>query len=147
VCVRRRGGIPDGYANVGCGGGSAFTVAERRPETTVVGHDAVAPVTAQNRRHANGDGYPAVRFERTVAENAPLVVGRFPGEPPFELLKIDGIHPGLDFDSDSADRSLLSRQRSYVHPRSPTGIVIQGIFSYTRTPSGTVARCGGERGI
>jgi Methylase involved in ubiquinone/menaquinone biosynthesis len=60
-------GVPDSYADVGCGGGElAFTVAKRHSDTTVVGYDAAAPVVAQNRCRANGQDYPAVQFDRAV---------------------------------------------------------------------------------
>lgn len=78
-------GVPDRYADVGCGGGGlAFTVADRHPDTAVVGYDAAEPVVAQNRRHAARGEYPAVRFEQTVPpEFAPdrqfeLVTGFLP---------------------------------------------------------------------
>lgn len=58
--------MPDSYADVGCGGGLAFTVADRHPDTTVVGYDAAEPVVAQNRHRAARGESPAVRFERTV---------------------------------------------------------------------------------
>lgn len=60
-------GVPDSHADVGCGGGGlAFTVADRHPDTTVVGYDAAEPVVAQNRRRAAEDEYPAVQFKQTV---------------------------------------------------------------------------------
>lgn len=59
--------VPDAHADVGCGGGAlAFAVAERHPETDVVGYDAAEAVLRANRRRARADGRPDVDFERTV---------------------------------------------------------------------------------
>jgi len=58
-------GAPDSYADVGCGpGATVAAVADRYPDTTVVGYDAADPVLAQNRdRFAQLDN---VAFERAV---------------------------------------------------------------------------------
>lgn len=60
-------GVPDRYADVGCGGGElAVTVAERFPDTTVVGYDAAEPVVVANR-HRTDEGGPAnVQFDHAV---------------------------------------------------------------------------------
>lgn len=59
--------VPATYADVGCGPASAaFAVAERYPETTVVGYDAVEPILTENRERADDQGYENVGFERTV---------------------------------------------------------------------------------
>ena len=60
-------GVPDSYADVGCGGGVlAFDLAERYPETTVVGYDAAEPVLDTNRVRAADAGQENLSFERTV---------------------------------------------------------------------------------
>lgn len=60
-------GVPDAYADVGCGPGAAvFGVAERHPETTVVGYDSARSVLDGTRRYADQHGAENVRFERTV---------------------------------------------------------------------------------
>lgn len=60
-------GVPDSFASVGCGPGVvAFDVAERHPETTVVGYDAAEPILAENRQRARERGVENVRFERAV---------------------------------------------------------------------------------
>lgn len=60
-------GVPDAFADVGCGTGRvAFDVAERHPGTTVVGYDAGQPVLAENRDRARDEGIENVEFERTV---------------------------------------------------------------------------------
>ena len=60
-------GVPDAVADVGCGPGPvAFDLAERHPETTVVGYDAAESVLAENRRRARDEGVENVSFERTV---------------------------------------------------------------------------------
>ena len=60
-------GIPDSHADVGCGGGAlAFDVAERYPETTVVGYDAADPVLDANRTRASAADRETVDFERAV---------------------------------------------------------------------------------
>jgi len=62
--------IPDTYADVGCGGGGlAVTVAERHPDTTVVGYDASEHVITHNRRMADERGHPDVRFEQAGLPN------------------------------------------------------------------------------
>lgn len=58
-------GVPDSYADVGCGPGAAVAaVADRYPDTTVVGYDAAAPVLAENRDRF--DHLENLAFERTV---------------------------------------------------------------------------------
>jgi len=60
-------GVPEAVADVGCGAGAAaFHVAERFPETTVVGYDAAEPVLEDDRGRASEDGVDNVRFERAV---------------------------------------------------------------------------------
>lgn len=60
-------GVPDSFASVGCGPGVvAFDVADRHPETDVVGYDAAAPILAENRERANREGVRNVRFEQAV---------------------------------------------------------------------------------
>lgn len=59
--------VPDSFADVGCGlGRVTFDVAERYPETTVVGYDAAEPALRDNRQQARERGLDDVRFERTV---------------------------------------------------------------------------------
>lgn len=58
---------PESHADVGCGPGAAvFDVADRHPETTVVGFDAAEPVLEANREKARREGYENVSFERAV---------------------------------------------------------------------------------
>lgn len=60
-------GVPDSFASVGCGPGVvAFHVAERHPETTVVGYDAAESVLAENRERAREEGVENARFEQAV---------------------------------------------------------------------------------
>lgn len=60
-------GVPDTYADVGCGSGATvFTVADEHPGTAVVGYDAAEPVLADGRERAREDGYANVSFGRTV---------------------------------------------------------------------------------
>ena len=60
-------GVPDSYADVGCGAGAtAFDVAGRYPDTAVVGYDAATPVLESNRERAAGECYRNVAFERAV---------------------------------------------------------------------------------
>ncbi|WP_436927787.1 class I SAM-dependent methyltransferase [Halosimplex amylolyticum] len=60
-------GVPEAFADVGCGPGHvAFDVAERYPETDVVGYDAAEPVLADNRQRARDRGVENLRFDRTV---------------------------------------------------------------------------------
>lgn len=60
-------GVPDSFADVGCGPGVvAFHVAENYPETTVVGYDAAASVLAENRERARNGEHENVGFERGV---------------------------------------------------------------------------------
>lgn len=64
--VEATGGA-DAVADVGCGTGAAtFAVADRHPETTVVGYDAAGPVLAENRERAREEGVDNVRFDRAV---------------------------------------------------------------------------------
>ena len=59
--------VPSSYADVGCGAGATvFALAERYPETTVVGYDAAGSVLARNREHAREVALENVAFERTV---------------------------------------------------------------------------------
>ena len=60
-------GVPSSYADVGCGPGSAvFAVADRYPETTVVGYDAAEPVLDTNRMRVTQEDYDNVAFEQAV---------------------------------------------------------------------------------
>jgi trans-aconitate methyltransferase len=60
-------GVPESFADVGCGTGRvAFDVARRHPETAVVGYDAAEPVLAENRERARKDGIENLEFEHTV---------------------------------------------------------------------------------
>jgi len=60
-------GVPDTFADVGCGTGQvAFEVAGRHPETTVVGYDTAEPVLAENRERAREEGIENLEFERAV---------------------------------------------------------------------------------
>jgi SAM-dependent methyltransferase len=60
-------GVPDSYADVGCGTGTTvFDVAERHPGTTVVGYDAAEPLLESNRERAAEDGRGNVGFERAT---------------------------------------------------------------------------------
>lgn len=60
-------GAPSSYADVGCGPGSAaFTVADRYPETTVVGYDAAEPVLDTNRARVRQQDYENVTFEQAI---------------------------------------------------------------------------------
>jgi trans-aconitate methyltransferase len=60
-------GTPESFTDVGCGTGHvAFAVAERYPETTVVGYDVGDAVLAENRSRAHEDGVDNLAFERTV---------------------------------------------------------------------------------
>ena len=60
-------GVPDSVADVGCGPGEvAFAVAERHPETTVVGYDTAGSILDENRKRAREDGVENVRFERAT---------------------------------------------------------------------------------
>ncbi|WP_327053550.1 class I SAM-dependent methyltransferase [Halomicrococcus gelatinilyticus] len=60
-------GVPDSFADVGCGPGIvAFHVADRHPETAVVGYDAAETILDENRERARDEGYENVDFERTV---------------------------------------------------------------------------------
>lgn len=56
-------GIPDSFADVGCGPGVVtFHVAEHYPEMTVVGYDAAESILTENRQRASEN----VRFESTL---------------------------------------------------------------------------------
>jgi len=58
---------PDSYADVGCGGGAVvFDVADRYPDATVVGFDAVESVLDANRERAREETVRNAAFERTV---------------------------------------------------------------------------------
>lgn len=60
-------GVPDSLASVGCGPGVvAFDVAERHPETTVVGFDAAESILDENRERAREERVENVEFERAV---------------------------------------------------------------------------------
>lgn len=60
-------GVPDSFASVGCGPGVvSFDVAERHPETTVVGYDAAASILSENRERARREGVENVSFERAA---------------------------------------------------------------------------------
>lgn len=60
-------GIPDSYADVGCGPASTvFAVADRWPDTSAVGYDAAEAVLAENRDHLDDAGYSNVRFEQAM---------------------------------------------------------------------------------
>lgn len=60
-------GVPESYADVGCGAGAAvFDVAEQFPGTSVVGYDAVDAVLKENRQRARDAKCDNVAFEHTV---------------------------------------------------------------------------------
>lgn len=60
-------GVPDTYADVGCGPGAAvLEVAKQYPETTVFGYDSAEPILEENRRRARREGDANVSFERAV---------------------------------------------------------------------------------
>ena len=60
-------GVPDSFADVGCGPGLvAFDVGKSHSETTVVGYDAAESIIVKNRQHAHEDGVENVHFERAV---------------------------------------------------------------------------------
>lgn len=59
--------VPDAFADVGCGPAHvAFDVADRHPDTDVVGYDAAEPVLAANRDLARERGVENARFQRAV---------------------------------------------------------------------------------
>ena len=59
-------GVPDSFADVGCGPGVvAFHVTEQYPETAVVGYDAAESILAENRERASEEGDENVDFERS----------------------------------------------------------------------------------
>ncbi len=58
-------GVPDTYADVGCGLGSAvFSVAEKYPDTEVVGYDCIERILGLNHEKAVEKGYDNVSFEK-----------------------------------------------------------------------------------
>lgn len=60
-------GQPSSYADVGCGPGSAvFAVADRYPETTVVGYDAAEPVLDMNRTRLDQQKDRSISFRQAV---------------------------------------------------------------------------------
>jgi trans-aconitate methyltransferase len=60
-------GVPDSFADVGCGPGFvAFDVAKRYPETTVVGYDAAEPILAENRQRAEKNDVGNLYFEQAM---------------------------------------------------------------------------------
>lgn len=60
-------GVPDSFADVGCGPGVvSFDVAEKHPETDVVGYDAAESILAENRERADREGFENVSFEQAV---------------------------------------------------------------------------------
>ncbi|WP_440008567.1 class I SAM-dependent methyltransferase [Halomicrococcus sp. SG-WS-1] len=60
-------GVPDSFTSVGCGPGVvAFDVAERHPDTTVVGYDAAESILAENRERAREENVENAEFERAV---------------------------------------------------------------------------------
>lgn len=60
-------GVPDSFADVGCGPALvAFDVANRYPETTVVGYDAAEPILTENRQRAEEGDVGNLYFEQTV---------------------------------------------------------------------------------
>lgn len=55
---------PDTYADIGCGAGAVvFAIAERYPETTVVGFDSALPVLETNRERARSADRRNLQFE------------------------------------------------------------------------------------
>ncbi len=60
-------GVPNSFADVGCGPGVvSFHVAEQHPGTTVVGYDAAESILTENRRRASENDVENVRFEQAV---------------------------------------------------------------------------------
>ncbi|WP_121822582.1 class I SAM-dependent methyltransferase [Halostella salina] len=60
-------GVPESFADVGCGPGVvARHVAEQYPETTVVGYDAAESALADAREQAGAAGLDNLAFERGV---------------------------------------------------------------------------------
>lgn len=58
-------GEPMSYADVGCGGGTLVTaVADRYPQTSIIGYDAAESVIEQNRADHRGTYGTRVAFER-----------------------------------------------------------------------------------
>jgi SAM-dependent methyltransferase len=60
-------GVSGPYADVGCGAGAVvFGLAERYPETSVVGYDSARQVLARNRKRTRNASLTNVEFERCV---------------------------------------------------------------------------------
>ena len=60
-------GVPNSVADVGCGPGDlVFALADRYPETDVVGYDAAASVVAENRQRARAEDVTNATFERAT---------------------------------------------------------------------------------
>jgi len=60
-------GVPDSYADVGCGAGAAvFEVADQYPQISVDGYDSVSSVLESNRERAREKGKENVAFEQTT---------------------------------------------------------------------------------
>jgi SAM-dependent methyltransferase len=60
-------GVPDSFADVGCGPGVVtFHVAESHPETTVYGYDAAHAIVDENRDRASTDGVQNAHFEQAA---------------------------------------------------------------------------------
>lgn len=60
-------GVPDSFADVGCGPGVVvFHVADSYPETDVVGFDAAESILQENRERVDSGGYQHTRFEQGV---------------------------------------------------------------------------------
>jgi SAM-dependent methyltransferase len=60
-------GVPDSFADVGCGPALiALDVAERYPETTVVGYDAAESILTENRQCAEENSRENIRFEQAM---------------------------------------------------------------------------------
>lgn len=60
-------GVPETFADVGCGGGQLVCeIAEQYPDTTVVGYDAARPVIESNRERVSEMDLENVEFEQAV---------------------------------------------------------------------------------
>jgi trans-aconitate methyltransferase len=60
-------GVSGPYADVGCGAGAVvFDLAERYPETSVVGYDSARQVLARNRERARDTSLANIEFEQCV---------------------------------------------------------------------------------
>ncbi|MFW6376166.1 MAG: class I SAM-dependent methyltransferase [Thermoplasmatota archaeon] len=58
-------GVPDTYADVGCGLGSAvFSVAEEYPDTETVGYDCIDRILGINLDKAVEEGYDNISFKK-----------------------------------------------------------------------------------